>query len=256
MYAEELEIVAQSAKKKAKLFEAGRWKYYCASMLGGLYACFGAILAYTIGAVFHDANSPYGKIAMGLSFGIALCLISFAGAELFTSNTFVMTVGLEKKKTSFKDFLKITSASWTFNFVGSIIAALLFVMAGVISTSTGEYLTHIIEAKISYSPMELIIRGMLCNTMVCLATWCTYKMKNEAAKVIMLLWCVLTYMIAGFEHSIANMGIMSMVYFWQKTTIITLSGILYNLFFVTIGNIIGGAVVIGLGYTYISRNKE
>lgn len=256
MYTEVLEAVSHSAEKKAKMINERNGKYIISSMLGGLYVCFGAILAYSLGGMFYDAHSDYVKLASALSFGIALCLITFAGADLFTSNTLFMAVGAIEKKTSWKDYLKVVPTSWIFNFIGSFIAVMAFLYGGVINESNGAYLVKTAAAKIDMSAPELVIKGILCNLLVCLATWITYKMKNEAAKILMILWCVLTFMIGGFEHSIANMGVFLIAKLCPQTTAaITVSGIAHNLFFVTIGNIIAGTVILAFSYTYMNKKK-
>lgn len=256
MYSEEIEVVSKSAQKKVNMINEKWGKYALSCMLGGLYVCFGIILAYSLGGVFYDAHSHYGKIVIGLTFGIALTLITFGGADLFTSNTLVMSVGAIKKKTSWKDYLKIVPTCWIFNFVGTIIGSLAFVYAGVMNESNSAYIVKIAESKLNLTIPELLIRGILCNLLICLATWLSYKMKNEVAKIIMMVWCILTFVIGGFEHSIANMGIFALALLLpQSAGVITLSGIAYNLFFVTIGNIIAGTVILAFSYTYMCKKK-
>lgn len=257
MYSEEIEIVSKSAQKKAKMINERNGKYAISSMLGGLYVCFGTILAYTLGGMFYDAHSPAYKLIVGLTFGIALTLITFAGADLFTSNTMVMAMGAINKKTSWLDYLKVVPTCWVFNFVGSIIAAFAFVYSGVMNDSNSSFIVKLAADKVQLSIPELIIRGILCNLLVCLASWLAYKMKNEAAKIMMMLWCVLTFVVAGFEHSIANMGLFAIsLLVPQGAGVITFSGVAYNLVFVTIGNLIAGTVILAFSYTYMSKKKQ
>jgi len=257
MYTEELELVSKSAKKKVAMLGERKGKYLLSSFLGGMYICFGTILAYTLGGMFNAAGSPYSKIAIGLSFGIALCLIAFAGADLFTSNTLVMAVGTFEKKTSWRDYFSILICSWGINLISSVIIAFLIYKGGVISESTAAYIIHIAETKISLSIPQLLIRGTFCNVLVCLGIWCTYKLKNETAKLLMILWCVFAFMIAGFEHSIANMGLLTMALLVQDGSgAITIGGAIYNVIFVSIGNIIGGSLILGFSYSYMSKKKK
>ena len=120
-----------------------------------------------------------------------------------------------------------------------------------------SYIVKIAKSKIVLTVPELIIRGVFCNVLVCLGIWCTYKLKNETAKLFMILWCVFAFMIAGFEHSIANMGLFTIALLVQKGVgLVTLSGAIYNIIFVTIGNIIGGSLILGFSYSYMSKKEK
>lgn len=257
MYSEELELMTSTAKKKVSMLSERKGKYAISSFLGGMYVCFGTLLAYTLGGMFYSAGSPYGKIAIGLSFGIALCLIAFAGADLFTSNTLIMAVGSLEKKTSWKDYFNILTCSWAINLISSVIIGTAIYYSGVITESTASYIVKIAESKIALTIPELLIRGTFCNVLVCLGIWCTYKLKSETAKLLMILWCVFAFMIAGFEHSIANMGLLTIALLVPEGVgVITLSGAIYNIIFVTIGNIIGGSLILGFSYSYMSKKEK
>ena len=255
MYNDEVNSMAHSAKKKVKMLNSSIGQYGVSNILGGLYVCFGTILAYGVGSMMYQGGATTYKIGMGLTFGIALCLVIFAGADLFTSNTMTLTVGGLQKETTFIDGIKICTFSWFGNLIGSLVTAFLFVKSGVISEEFGSFIIKIVETKISLTPTEMIIRGVFCNILVCLATWITYRMKDEAAKVLMVLWCVFTFFTAGFEHSIANMGLFGIAYLIPQGAGLAVSGAISNLIFVTIGNIIGGAVIMGCGYVYLSKDK-
>ena len=97
----------------------------------------------------------------------------------------------------------------------------------------------------------MITRGILCNILVCLAVWCSIKMQSEAAKLIMILWCIFLFMMCGFEHSIANMSIIGVGLLHPLTADATISVNYYitDLFFVTLGNMIGGIVFVALPIT-------
>ena len=110
------------------------------------------------------------------------------------------------------------------------------------------------EIKISLPPEQLFIRGIFCNILVCLAVWCTFRLKTETSKLIMIFWCLFAFVTSGFEHSIANMSLLVIGSILTKGATITVSGSLYNLFFVTLGNILGG-VILGLAYNYVSNKK-
>lgn len=254
MYNEELQAVGHTAKKKVSMLENHFGGALVSNLLGGLYVCFGTMLAYAIGGLLGTSN-PASKIAMGLAFGIALTLIVFAGADLFTSNTMYMAMGVGQKTTTAMGALKVCAFSWAINFAGSIIAGILFVQGGLINDKIADYVVYAVNGKISLTAPEMLIRGILCNTLVCLASWMSYRMKNEAGKVLMILWAVFAFMVAGYEHSIANMGLFTIAALIPQGSGLALGLMAKNLIIVTIGNVIGGSVIMGLGYTYMSKKK-
>ena len=257
MYKEELKMIAATAKKKNKMLKNSPSRYALSCILGGVYVAFGTMLSYTMGAGLYSTGSAYGyKIAMGLSFGIALSLIVFAGADLYTSNNLVMTVGASQKETTWMDALKLWGFCWIGNLMGSVIAAWMFVQGGLVTDTLGEFVVKFTDMKTSLTVDDMIIRGVLCNMLVCLASWCTYKMKNEAAKLLMLAWCVLAFFTAGYEHSIANMGLFSIALMIPQGASIAIAKVISSLFFVTIGNTIGGALVVGLSYIFMTGKEE
>lgn len=255
MYKEQLDAMSNVAQKKVQILKDKPGRYLLSCSLGGLYICFGAILAFTLGGIYNEAGSPSSKIIMGCTFAIALALIYVAGADLFTSNTMVMGIGTFTKKTTYKDYAKVTSLCWLFNLVGALIVMLLLYYGDAIDDSTGKFIEGIVAKKVSLSIPSMIIKGTFCNVLVCLGIWCAYRLKNEAAKIIMILWCVCTFMVAGFEHSIANMPIM-ILSLLRGAVDVTIGGVLYNLCFVTIGNIIGGTIVVALSYTYMTNKQK
>ena len=131
----------------------------------------------------------------------------------------------------------------------------MFVNGGLISDTTGEFIAHYVEMKTSLPISQMIIRGILCNILVCLASWCSYKLKNEAAKLLMIAWCVFAFFTAGYEHSVANMGLFSIGLMIPQGAGLAIGKVISSLFFVTIGNTIGGAIVVGLSYVFMT-NKE
>lgn len=255
MFEEELKKIASGAKKKTIILKNSPLRYTLMAALAGMYICMAVMLSYLLGATLHDAGSPMYKAVMALSFGIALCLIVYGGVELFTSNNLSMTVGALRKETTWKDAIAIWLLCWIGNLLGVIITSFFLAKSGVVSDSLGEFFASYVENKSALTPMEMIIRGVFCNVMVCFASWCTYKLKNEAAQIMIILWSVFTFFAIGFEHSIANMGLFALAKMVPAGANIAMSGIVKNLIFVTIGNMIGGAVILGGSFTYFSKEK-
>ncbi|MFK8068757.1 MAG: formate/nitrite transporter family protein [Gammaproteobacteria bacterium] len=132
----------------------------------------------------------------------------------------------------------------------------LFLLALIFVAGGGGELLHggigllhkVAEYKMNSSAIELISRGILCNWLVCLALWMAARLKNEVAKCIAIFWCLLAFIASGFEHSVANMTLLSIALLSQHPESISLAGMEHNLLWVTIGNIIGGSLFMGVGY--------
>jgi nitrite transporter NirC len=104
--------------------------------------------------------------------------------------------------------------------------------------------------------IELLARGMLCNWLVCLALWMSGRTQNDMAKAIVIFWCLFAFIASGFEHSVANMTLFSISMLGEHPETVSLSGVAYNLLWVTVGNIIGGSVFMALGYWLYSRERR
>ena len=158
MYEELVQNIANLAVAKENLLKKGLTKYLVLSLFAGLYVGLGIILIFTIGGVIGD--SPYKRVIMGASFGIALSLVLMAGSELFTGNNMIMTVGLLEKKVSWFTTLKIWVYSYFGNFAGSILAAWLFFMAGLGNGPVGEFIVKTSELKMNAPFMDLFFKGI------------------------------------------------------------------------------------------------
>jgi nitrite transporter NirC len=190
---------------------------------------------------------------MGASFGVALTLVIFAGSELFTGNNLVMMVGWLEKEISLGELLKLWFWCYLGNLAGSLLVAWLTFKAGLISKApTINFILETTAAKMNAPAGELFFRGILCNVLVCLAVWTALKVKNEVAKLILIFWCLFAFIGSGFEHSIANMSLLAMGVLVPHPETISIIGYIRNLAFVTAGNVIGGALLIGALYWYVS----
>ena len=239
---------------KLELLKDRKMKYVISSMLAGQFVGFGVILAYTVGAYLSQVNPATSKIGAGLSFGVALTLVLMAGGELFTSNSMIMSIGWLEKKSTAKDCLGILFYCYVGNLIGSIILALFMLKSGLLEGVVGEYMVKVSMSKINASFTELLIRGILCNVLVSVAVWAAYKLKEETAKLIVVFWSLFAFVTSGFEHSVANMTLFPMTLFIRDSGI-TLSGVLGNMIPVTLGNFIGGALLVGLPYWYVSKKR-
>ena len=165
-----------------------------------------------------------------------------------------MCVGMFKKKVNLSTTLKIWLLTFIGNSIGLIIFAYLFIKSGASLSLIQHYIEGVAYAKLELTPMQMILRGILCNFSVCLAYLSGLKMKTESGKLAMMFFSVFAFIIAGFEHSIANVGVFSVAYFALGG--LPMGLVLKNLFFVVIGNIIGGGLLLGGSLVYISVDEE
>lgn len=181
------------------------------------------------------------KIASAMTFSIALALICFLGGELFTGSNLVMGVGLYSKKTDIHALIRVFILSYLGNLIGNMAISFIFVKSGASIEVLREYIQPIVEGKLALSPIEMVLRGTLCNFIVCISVMASIKMKSESAKMTVMFWCIFAFVIAGFEHSIANMGTFSMAYFMLGG--LPMGQVMNSMVWVTIGNIIGGTIL-------------
>ena len=120
----------------------------------------------------------------------------------------------------------------------------------------GAYFGSLAAGKMAGTPMNLLTKGILCNICVCVAIWCGARLKSEGAKIAMCIACVVTFVSCGFEHSIANMTFFTVGLLNPNGAAVSLGGAVYNLAIVTIGNMIGGALLVGLPYYLTGKAKK
>ena len=254
MFKEEFNAAANGAAGKLKLLNSNPLGYFVLSMLAGAYIGFGILLVFTLSGAL--AGAPYTKLVMGCCFGIALSLVVIAGAELFTGNNLVMTAGVLRKTVTIGDACKLWLVCWLGNLAGSVLLALLFSLTGLYSDATLGAMTTAAAGKMTAGFIPLLARGILCNTLVCLAVWCGFRAKSDAGKLIMIFWCLLAFFATGFEHSIANMTLLTLSLINNGgNEAISMGGYWYNLIVVTLGNMIGGILFVALPYSAASREK-
>ena len=243
-------LLRASAENKIKRFKEEKGAYFISCMMAGIYIgfCMTTILVMA-GALDNFAGI---KILQGASFAAGLSLVIFAGSELFTGNVFVMTAGVMQKAIKPLDGIKLCIYCYFGNLVGSILIAYLFLGTGYLHGSVLEAAHAAMNSKTEPPFQELFIRGILCNVLVCLAVWCSYRLKSEVSKLIMIFWCIYIFIVCGFEHSIANMTLFSMEVM-AGVNAATFGLILINLAAVTVGNILGG---MGLSLAYWAVSKK
>lgn len=256
MFKDEFQAVCNSGAAKNNLLKKNPLGYFVSAMVAGMFISFGSFVAFTLGQAVNAGGAvSFTKLAQAFAFAAALSLVVMAGAELFTGNNFVMAAASMRKSVSWGDTVKLWVVCWIGNLVGSLICVAAFQLTGVPTAGDGalaEYFIQISTGKVSLAPLNLLIRAILCNILVCLAVWCSIKMKTESGKLIMVFWCILIFMICGFEHSVANMSIIGVA---VANGGVSVGQYLYSVLLATVGNLIGGAVFVALPYHIISKEK-
>jgi formate transporter len=247
------------------------------AVLAGAFIALGAVFATTVtsGA---EGVLPYGvtKLLGGLVFCLGLILVVVAGAELFTGNNLIVMAWASGKVTTAK-LLRNWIIVYVGNFVGSIATALLLFLSGQYALGSGVIglnVLNIADAKTSLGFVQAIVLGILCNALVCLAVWLTYSTRTTTDKILAIIFPITAFVAAGFEHSVANMYFIPVglfvksgapAEFWSQIgkTAADYSGLTWqaflinNLIPVTIGNIVGGTVLVGVIYWRIySRQSQ
>ena len=255
MFKEEFNVAANVAVAKKNLLNNNLLGYIMLSMLAGMFVGFGVLLVFTLSGALDGA--PYTKLVMGIGFSVALSLVIIAGAELFTGNNLVMTAGYLKKTVNIGDVIKLWVICWLGNLLGSMLLALIFNATGLYSGATLDAMIGAAEMKMTAGFVPLLTRGMLCNMLVCLAVWSAFRCKTESGKLIMVFWCILAFFTTGFEHSVANMTLLTLSLINNGgNAAITFGGYCFNLLVVTLGNMIGAIVLVAIPYFTATLDKE
>jgi formate transporter FocA len=247
------------------------------AILAGGFIALGAIFATTVTAGSNGFLSfGISRLLGGLVFCIGLVLVVVAGAELFTGNNLIVMAWASRKVSTGK-LLRNWGIVYAGNLAGSLVTAGLVALSGQYmfgDGAVGVNALNIANAKIHLGFSPALILGMLCNVLVCLAVWLTLSARSVTDKILAIVFPITAFVAAGFEHSVANMYFVPVgllikqlapAAFWERTGLAAAdfadltwgAFIVDNLIPVTIGNIIGGALMVGAVYWLIYlRNIE
>jgi nitrite transporter len=252
MYLETVDHFADVAVKRSAFLKRSPLGFWISSMMAGAYIGLGIILIFSVGS---DADPAYRPLIMGASFGIALTLVVFAGADLFTGHAMYMPLGLLRRRVGWGELAAVWAISWLGNLAGAALLAILFVLGGggLVLTAKSGFVMMVAAAKMNAPPLVLFARAILCNWLVCLALWMSGRMTSDSARCIAIFWCLFAFIASGYEHSVANMTLLSIALLGNHPASVSLAGMLYNLAWVTLGNLVSGAGIMGLGYWAMSR---
>ncbi|MFE8699477.1 formate/nitrite transporter family protein [Cytobacillus sp. FJAT-54145] len=254
-----LDEAIQMALNKRDILSESRIKYLLKSALAGIYIGFGIMISFRLGEYFHDGTSPATMMMVAIFFGIALVLIMYGKAELFTGNTMTFTMSSLKRATSWKDTLENWLYCYFGNLMGAFFFAIIILLTGLFSSpDKSQLLMEVASYKMNTSIIEVFFRAILCNWLVCLAVWIPMHVKGDGANIAVMMLLVFGFVISGYEHSVANMVLFSISLVVSHPESVTLLGAIHNLIPVTLGNIIGGSLFVGALYVYIDTlpNKK
>ncbi len=257
------------------------------AVLAGAFIGIGAIFATTVaaggmsvtdaaGAAAFKTGWPYGvtRLLVGLVFSVGLILVVVGGAELFTGNTLI-TMAYASKKVTLGQLLRNWGIVYVGNFVGSVLTAYIVFLGKQYTFGSGAIglaALNIGEAKTALTFLQAVALGIMCNALVCMAVWMCYSARSTTDKILAIIPPISCFVAAGFEHSIANMYFVPVAlfvkYFGDPKFFETIGKtaadfphltwgnfFLANLLPVTIGNIIGGAIMVGLVYWFVYNRK-
>jgi nitrite transporter len=247
MYTKTITTFCETAATKAEISLKRPLAFLVSSAMAGAYVGIGIILIFGLGQAVDPA---WRSLVMGTSFGIALTLVVFAGSDLFTGHTMFMTLGVLRGAVTPTSLARTWVFSWAGNLLGAVLLAYIFFLGGggSVLKEGADLIYNVSAAKMHAPALQLVARAALCNWLVCLALWTSARTTSDAAKCILIFWCLFAFIASGFEHSVANMTVFAVALFGHAPATVTIEGAAYNLLFVTIGNVIGGAVFVGLGY--------
>ncbi|MGE5123619.1 MAG: formate transporter FocA, partial [Acidobacteriaceae bacterium] len=268
------EMALKAAETGVKKTGLDILRMFLLAILAGAFIAMGAIFATTVSA--GGSSLPYGitRLLAGVTFALGLILVVVSGSELFTGNSLII-IAFANRRISLGGLLRNWGVVYLGNFVGALLTAYLMVLAKQYSFGSGSIglaALNIAEAKTGLGFAQAVVLGVFCNALVCMAVWMCYSARSTIDKILAIIPPISAFVAAGFEHSIANMYFIPAALFIkqfgspaffeviQKTPAdfphLTWSNFfLVNLVPVTIGNIVGGVVMVGLMYWFIYLSK-
>lgn len=249
-------------------------KLFILSFIAGVFIAFaaGGSTFASFNLLAGKESLGIGKLIQGLTFTPGLIFVLIGGAELFTGNN-LMVISVLDKKISIKELLRAWGIVYIGNFIGSVFFAFLMLKSGQWNSGASELGARVIliaNSKVNLGFSQALILGIACNWLVCIAVWMSFGSDSQVGKMLCAFFPVMLFVLSGFEHSIANMyyipaGILakSIPEYVSATGLdqAALNGLNWgsflgnNLLPVTLGNIIGGGIFVGLGYWLAYRKR-
>jgi len=248
---------------------------FALAVLAGAFIALGAIFATVSWTGASVAPWGWGRIIGGLVFSLGLILVVVGGAELFTGNNLII-MAWASRKLSTQRLLRNWMIVYVGNLVGAVATALLVFLGGhyeMAGGGVGLTALNIGIAKVNLDFIQAVVLGALCNALVCLAVWLAYSARTTIGRIIAIIFPIIAFVAAGFEHCVANMYFVPFAIliktgapqtFWQAVGVspanyqdLTWVSFLFrNLLPVTLGNIIGGVFLVAIVYWLVYLRKK
>ncbi|MDE0391253.1 MAG: formate/nitrite transporter family protein [Rhodospirillales bacterium] len=220
-------------------------------VLAGAFIAFGG-MSYTVVVTGSELGLGPTRLLGGVAFSLGLILVVIGGAELFTGNNLIAMAWAERRVTT-RRLLQNWLLVYVGNAVGAVASAVAVLLSGILEGGGGDIqatAAAIARAKIELDGVEAFFRGILCNALVCLAVWLCFAAHSVSGKILAVLFPISAFVALGFEHSVANMYLIPVGLFSGAATPGSdkLVGLVQNVFVVTLGNIVGGTILVALVY--------
>lgn len=254
------EVLTATEQQARKKYLTPTPRLVLLGVLAGAYIAVGGLLATMASAGMMglgETNPFIPKLLGAMLFPLGLILVVLVGAELFTGNTATLIPATLRGEVPRSYFVKNWAIVYVSNLVGALLLSYLIayrtgILQGEVYTS---YLCRVAEAKVSLSWEQVFWRGVGANWLVCLAVWLGLSSRGMLGRLVGLWWPVMAFVAIGLEHSIANMHIIPTAIFYGAD-VSWVSFVWNNLIPATLGNIVGGALLVGAAYTYASRSAS
>ena len=245
------EMAAKAASLGVKKAHMNVASMFVLAVLAGSFIAFGAVFSTTLVAGAGEFLS-YGvtRLLAGLGFSMGLILVVIGGAELFTGNNLI-AMAWASRLISRREVMRNWCLAYVGNVAGCLGTVLLVVWAdvgGLGNGAVGETVVRIARAKVELGPLEALARGILCNALVCLAVWLAIGARSVTDKILAIVFPVTAFVALGFEHSIANWFFLPFGYVLDGQGGVTAAAAARNLVLVTIGNLLGGTLLVASVY--------
>jgi formate/nitrite transporter len=240
------QLVEQAGVAKARL---GALPTFALALLAGAFIAFGAMY-FTLVMTAPSLGLGPARMLGGIAFSLGLVLVVVAGAELFTGNTLLVMARVDGLITS-GELLRNWAIVYLGNFAGAFLSAVFVHLSGTLMLgdgAVGATADAIAAAKVRLDWLEAFVRGILCNALVCLAVWLSFAARDVSGKILAIVFPISAFVALGFEHSVANMYLIGLGLLRAAEGVTMASFLFANLLPVTLGNIVGGAVLVGLVY--------
>lgn len=274
-YFSPMEMMAEAEKFALSKAKKSSGMTLSLAIMAGAFIGLAFLFYITVTTGSTDAGWGLSRLAGGLAFSMGLILIVICGGELFTSSV-LSSISWANKQISFTKMISIWGKVYIGNFIGAMLLLTIVAAAGLYQMDHGQWglnALNIAQHKLHHTPLQAFALGVLCNLLVCLAIWLTFSSANALTKAAMTIMPVAMFVSSGFEHCVANMfmvplGIVIQNFapdsFWQQVGVsaaqysdLNIKQFLFaNLIPVTFGNIVGGAVLVGLANWGIYRRPQ